>query len=327
MNAYIICPPSIATGGPEYCHQICSALNTYPNINARIAYYPQIDNKFIKEGKPLQVPAYTQLYKNQYVVNYAPQPDDICFFPEARFLLAMTPYFRHVKYKFFIWMSVNNYLSSTPPNFLNFFPSNFYHVYPSTYAKDYLLNFAKINPDKLFYMGDAPSSLFFQQADKEKKQKENIITLQPGKCFLAENIIQELKKREKDYQIVLLKGMSTEQVIDTLKRSKVFLHLSYNPGLERGQQEAVLLDNCVIQSTLGCAKYYEDVPIPSQYKFDLVEGWITKKIVDKIEDCIENYDKCIDDFKYFKNIVWKRKQEFKEGIENIVKFIEEQENK
>ena len=96
-------------------------------------------------------------------------------------------------------MSVNNYLSSTPPNFLNFFPSNFYHIYPSAYAKDYLLNFAKINPDKLFYMGDAPSSLFFQQADKEKKQKENIITLQPGKCFLAENIIQELKKREKDY--------------------------------------------------------------------------------------------------------------------------------
>lgn len=224
-------------------------------------------------------------------------------------------------------MSVNLYFASIKPHQLNFFSSKYYHLCPSDYSRDYLTSFAKVPEDKIFHIGDPPSDVFFQ-AVESSYEKENRIALQLGKNFLTNDIIEELVKRGRDdIKVDVINNFTTEQVIDCLKKSKVFVHLSYNPGLERMQQEAILLDNCVIQSKLGCGKYYNDVPIPEEYKFDITQGVkVVKGVVDKIEECVDGYEEKIGDFKEFKGVVYKRREELSRDIEKIVEFMREKVN-
>lgn len=321
MNIYIITPPYAVTGGPEYCHQICAELNKHQNVTAKIAYYMDKAQKK-DQSIPIHPQLYAKTYNNPYVINKTIQPDGICIFPQTSIVFSTSKYFKDVKLKFLIWMSVNFYIDSVPVEYFNVFPYNMYHLCPSQYSKDYL-RFAKVQNSKIFSFADPPNRDFFQLAKLAPFYKENIVAFQPSKNLLLNEVIYQLeqRKRYKNIKLSVIHNLTHEEVLNTLKKSKVLLHLGYNPGLERVQQEAVLLDNCIIQSTFGCSKYYNDVPISNQYKFDLTQPKIVTKIANQIEECIDNYQKKIKDFYFFKNTVIRRQEDFEKDVLKIIDFI------
>jgi len=315
---YVLTPPEKVTGGPEFCNQICKELNSYPNITAKLLY-------ITKNSLSPHPDIYQKKYLNHYVINHKPEPDSIIFIPEAWASYLNYPLFKDCKYKFLVWMSVNNYFDTLPVKEINLFPSNTYHLYQGEYSKDYLLSFAKVKKEKMFPLIDYVGEEYLKEGIKQEiREKKNIIAFQMNKTTsFFNNILQELRNRELEDKIGLfpIENMTSEQIITRLNKSKIFLHLGWNPGIDRMPREAVLLDNCIISSTLGSGKYYEDMMIPSEYKFDITEDISVIKIANKIQECLDNYEERIKDFKLYKTVVLGQKDKFKSDIERIVRFI------
>jgi hypothetical protein len=109
--------------------------------------------------------------------------------------------------------------------------------------------------------------------------------------------------------------MSRDEVIDTLKKSKIYIDFGYHPGKDRFPREAALTNNCVISGFRGSAMLYNDVPIdPLKYKFNLNE---LESVADRIKDCLENYDERIKDFSLYKSVITNQKEEFINQVKQI----------
>ncbi|MGB9762799.1 MAG: hypothetical protein ACPLW7_02150 [Minisyncoccia bacterium] len=65
-----------------------------------------------------------------------------------------------------------------------------------------------------------------------------------------------------------------------------------------------------------CAAFFEDVPIPDKYKFeDKVEN--IPKIIEKIEDCFENFEERYKDFDYYRQVIKNEPIKFLEDLKKI----------
>jgi len=62
--------------------------------------------------------------------------------------------------------------------------------------------------------------------------------------------------------------MPREEVIKLLQKAKVYIDFDYHPRKDRLPREAAILGCCVITRKRGSAKFFEDVPIPDEYKFE-----------------------------------------------------------
>jgi hypothetical protein len=109
--------------------------------------------------------------------------------------------------------------------------------------------------------------------------------------------------------------MSREQVIDTLKKSKIYIDFGYHPGKDRFPREAALMNNIVITGFTGSAMFYNDIPIdPLKYKFNLDQPQLA---ANRIKDCLKNYNNDIIDFNLYKNIILNQKEEFTNQVKQI----------
>lgn len=320
IKAYIFSPAFITSGGPEFCQQICYELNKYPTIDAKILYLVGEEEE---EEEGVHPQLYAERYNNKYVINHAPEEDSVIFFPEVSAGIMHNSIFDRCKYRFFIWMSVNYYLRDTPSQLLNYFPANTYHLYQGEYSKDYLLSFAKVKPEKMFPLVDYVSNEFLYTDIKVKKEDMIAFQMDKGTDILAK-VIEELHRRhpEPGRRLCPIKNLTTEQIIEKFSRSKIFLHLGWNPGMDRMPREASMLDNIIILSTLGSGRYYNDHPFPDEYKFDLSEEDCIKQIADKVEECLDNYEEKIRDFESYKQRNKEQKVKFQEDIKRIVEFLE-----
>lgn len=315
--AYIVTPAKQVTGGPEFCHQICAELNKYPDIDAKILYLTEKSNP-----QPL---VYTLRYNNPYTVNHKPEKDSILFIPEILSESFDVSFLFDCKVIFFVWMSVNYYLSTVSYSKLNFFPSKVIHLAQTEYSKDYLLNFAKVKKEKILPLVDYVSDDFLLSVPNDPSEKENIIVFQNSKASeFLKNVLLELQDRgrSKNTKLVGIKNMTTREIVEVFKKSKVFLNLGWNPGMDRMNREAVILDNCIISSTQGSGFYWEDVRVEDKYKFYPIEENV-KECADRVEECLDRYEERIEDFKEYKEMVRGQKREFEKNIENIVKWIRE----
>jgi hypothetical protein len=62
--------------------------------------------------------------------------------------------------------------------------------------------------------------------------------------------------------------------------------------------------------------FFEDVPIPEEYKFEDKEENIPK-IIEKIEDCFENFEERNKDFDYYREVIKNEPQKFLEDLKKI----------
>ncbi|HOL22470.1 MAG TPA: hypothetical protein PLQ41_06420, partial [bacterium] len=123
-------------------------------------------------------------------------------------------------------------------------------------------------------------------------------------------------KQASNIKFVPLISMSRMQVIETLKKAKVYIDFGNHPGKDRIPREAAIMGCCVITGKRGSAAYFEDVPIPEKYKFEDKKENIPK-IIERIRDCLENYNERYKDFDNYREIIRKEPEKFVEDMKKI----------
>lgn len=290
----IVCP-YYETGGPESLHQVCHAINNMGG-DAYIWYFGE------NHSEPH--PAYRK-YNLKLTSTLEDNENTIIILPECEG--KMINMFSKAKV-YFWWLSVDNN---------NFFQYNnsfdnprVHHLYQSYYALHFLLNNNAIYYQPLFdYIND---EFIKESLTVGYDNKENIVCYNPRKGL---EYTEQIIKMTPGVNFVPLINMSREQVIDTLKKSKIYIDFGFHPGKDKFPREAALMNNCVIAGFRGSAMFYNDVPIdPLKYKFNLNDLSLIPSV---IKDCLDNYDERIKDFKNYKDVVLNQKEEATNHIKQI----------
>jgi len=344
-KVYVVAPAKTATGGPELLHQLVYHLRISLSIEAYMYYIPT------NLQDPIH-PEYKQ-YNNPYVKEIDDKKKNLLIVPEIINGVKVLNNYMNIR-KVIWWLSVDNfYLSmvlSSKKNFffrrainkisklifnkplfnitdlaikkiekLNFNNFNLvnqvnFHLVQSHYALNHLKKLGIPN-SKIFYLSDYLNEEFLKIKTNLEK-KENIVVYNPKKGF---SFTKKIIKAAPNIKFIPLINMTRKQVIETLQKAKVYIDFGNHPGKDRIPREAAILGCCVITSKRGSAAYFEDVPIPDEYKFEDKEKNIPK-IVEKIKNCFENYEERVKDFNYYRQVIKEEPKKFVEDLKNI--FIE-----
>ncbi len=341
-KVYVVAPANTATGGPELLHQLVFRLRNHLNIDAYMYYVPA------DLPDPVH-PEYKQ-YNNPYVEDIEDKKENILIVPEVIDGIEVLPKYSEIR-KVIWWLSVDNfYLSAILSSKRNFFfrrvvnkisslifnrhlfdinalamrkltrlnLSDFdqvkqvdFHLVQSYYAM-YHLDSNGISKRKIFYLSDYLNGNFFR-IETDLSKKEDIVVYNPKKGF---SFTRKIMKSASGVKFVPLINMTRQQVIETLQKAKVYIDFGNHPGKDRIPREAAILGCCVITGKRGSAKYFEDVPIPEEYKFEDKEENIPK-IIEKLKDCFENFERRYEDFEYYRKVIKEEPQKFLEDLRRI----------
>ena len=355
---FIACPANFATGGPELLHQLAYRLRKDLGIDAYMYYYfdfvfEKLKSKMKNEYKAIS--SY-QIYNVPYVFDIPPEDDNsknILIVPEGLYGLSS---FKNIR-KGVWFLSVDNYYiwKYNIENRINLLLYKSINKIFKILFKKPLLNFDITSEEILkklaekynyktdpllkladFYMtnsyrgmkwfGDLKPLYYlseylnedFLKTQTDLTKKENIVVYNPKKGLA---FTQKILKKAKDIKFVPLINMSRDKVIKTLQKAKVYIDFGNHPGKDRIPREAVILGCCVITGKRGSAAFFEDVPIPDEYKYEDREENIPK-IVDKIKDCFENYEGRYKDFEHYRQIIKNEPQKFVEDLKKIFVKVE-----
>jgi hypothetical protein len=158
------------------------------------------------------------------------------------------------------------------------------------------------------------NSRFIQESNNiDLIKKEDVVIFNPKKGY---QFTKKIIKFASDIRFIPIENMTREQVINTIKIAKVYIDFGNFPGPERIPKEAAMLGCCVITGKRGCAEFFEDVPIPDNYKFEDKEENIPK-IVNRIKDCFDNFEERHKDFNNSREIIRGGKNRFIEDLRKI----------
>jgi len=332
---YIVCPASTATGGPELLHQLAYHL-IKRGINTFMYYYPCYTNNPIH-------PDYLQYavpFTNQIIDN----ENNLLIFPESYKYIAVPLLYKHIR-KAMWFLSIDNYyisrlkkldLITRIKNKINSFSENEIfditllrkrHFKKINIQNDIIINnseFVLTNSFRgldyltsvlhrdVFYLSEYINDSFFK-ISVDIRKKENIVVYNPKKGLKFTNY---LIKRANGIQFIPIINMKRDDVIELLKRAKVYIDFGNHPGKDRLPREAAIMYCCVITGTRGSAGNYKDVPIPSSFKFNDKKENINQ-IINTIKHCFDNYNNIINKYEYYRNFVRNEEYEFIRSINLI----------
>lgn len=304
---YVLCPSYNKTGGTELAHQLVYEINRN-HVDAKIAYYENQPNPMkINEAFLGYVNSFVQL--NEIVDS----PENVLIAPEV-----CTKYLKPYKsiQKCIWWMSVDNYLKWHQAKMTYqcnglwvvlkgilkgkiffrkpSFDKKITHFYQSEYAKKFLEN---CGVTKAYRLSDYLNSSYFN-LDLNTQRKDQVL-YNPRKGI---QFTQALMAAAPDIKWVPLQGMTTDQVKDTLLHSKVYIDFGNHPGKDRFPREAAMCGCCVITGKRGSAKYFEDIPIADDFKFDESANTLPL-IIAKIRECISNYAEISQNFNHYRDFI------------------------
>lgn len=330
---YVYCPAGVVTGGAELLHQLVSVLNDNGK-NAYIVYFGEAEHKI-----PNDYLCYNLKLKSYDKIEDNPQNVEVIY--EGRFDLA----FRHKNMqKVLWWLSVDNFFKCSVPyinlsDIIKYYPSlifkwlrnrlgkvirhrnpftsvitikklrklNALNAYQSEYAHNFLQNngFAEMLPLK-DYINDE------HQYDENLK-KEDIILYNPKK---GTAFTKKIIKSAPHLHWVPLQGMTRKELINTIRKAKLYIDFGEHPGKDRLPRECAMNGCCIITGKRGSANFFEDVRVYNNYKFDDKTSLIPQ-ISNRITEVLCGYDSCIDDFKFYREEITREKQEFISDILRI----------
>jgi hypothetical protein len=287
---YILCPANYATGGTELLHQLYFHLSKL-TFNVKIFY---INNK-------LNVDPINERFKKynvSYTLNAEDLPNNILVIPEI-----YTFFVRKYKYikKSIWWLSVDNYfLKTNTSNFFKLFRNiiintfknysfifrnpEIFHFYQSKYAYDFLNNKKTKN---LFYLSDYLGSNFLSYLEDyiSIQKREDIILYNPAKGI---SYTKKILKFGSDFKFIELKNLTQQEIINLCLKAKIYIDFGNHPGKDRFPRETAILGCIVITNKRGSAKYFDDVSIPNELKFEDKNTNI-QMITNKMNDIFVNY--------------------------------------
>jgi len=346
---YIACPANFATGGPELLHQLAHHFINDLKVEAFMYYYNFNGNK-------LKTPVHPEyeMYNVPYVTQILERDDNtenILIVYEGRKELSLLSRYENIR-KIIYFVSVDNYYFEQVTK-KDFFITRAINKISKIIIKKPLIDFDITSQevlDKLaekydyrkdpllklanFYMSNSYRGLkwfsdlkpmyylpdyyvnirFIEESYAlNLNSKKNIVAYNPKKGYLFTKKIIEFADGIK---FIPIRNMMRKDVINILKKAKVYIDFGHFPGPERIPKEAAILGCCVITGKRGSAAFYEDVPVTAEYKFEDKEENIPK-IIDKIKDCFENFEERRKDFEYYRQIIKNEPQKFVEDLKKI----------
>jgi len=318
---YVFCPGGYATGGPEALHQLAHHLNKL-GFDACMYYYSTP-----KGEEPL--------HKNylKYHVPVSARPENsrkhLMIVPESFLYPIFNKKFSRIK-KVIWWLSVDYYFIELNKHLERLKKKKFYRI-RNAFGLFRTATFERLKEMEIVHIGHSYYSVVQLREngiepigqiadymndvflDKYSAAKENIIIYNPAKNdeFLT-GIISETN----NLQWKPIADMSPAEVAGWMSRAKLYIDFGYHPGKERMPREACMMSCCMIIGKSGSAAYVEDMPIDEKYRFEK-DNTHTPAIIACINDCLSNYDERINDFKPYRDVVYREKEKFVEDIKKI----------
>lgn len=319
---YVVCPSFFKTGGTELAHQLVREI-CQQGANAKITYYNN-DNK-VNEINPAFF-CYVQDFVNlEEVVD---TEENVIIIPEIRPDLVN-------KYKkiqqCLWWMSVDNYfkrngitgfyhslgLKRTIQHLvkgnikIGGYPVNkeIIHLYQSEFAHQFLLG-KKVK--HCYPLSDYINEIYFTSVSGIEREDNVLYNPQKGMEFT-----EKLISAGSDLNWVPIQNMTTEEVRNLLRKSKVYIDFGSHPGKDRFPREAAISGCCVITGRRGAAAFYEDVPIMDEFKFHDEERNIPE-ILNKIRKCLECYTEENTKFMQYREMILGEHEQFRNDVKKIL---------
>ena len=328
----MIAPYAHATGGVELGHQLVDVLRR-KGVEAYIVY---MHNDSISKKQDV-----TKEYRKYNIATSCEIEDsisNILVLPEIWFHLTL----RYQKISIACWwMSVDNHYINNVSliDALLFFPSlyqkakvfykylfkGFYrgqysdkllkkdevritHLYQSFYAQQYLYSkgYSKILP-----LSDYINSDF--ESNNLDIKRENIILYNPQKGL---EFTKKIIDSDNKYKYIPLVGLTRKELVSLMRRAKLYIDFGHFPGKDRLSREAVINGCCIITGKLGASYFYEDVPISSDYKFEVKESNISS-IKNKIDCIMKDYPNHNEEFNCYRTMVMKEKDRFYQQVDDF----------
>ena len=145
---------------------------------------------------------------------------------------------------------------------------------------------------------------------KIQKKKNLICYSHKSNTFL--NLIKSRSKAK----FIELKNFTSKDIVNILKKTKIYMDFGYHPGKDRMPREAVLFNNCIISNLKGSAKNDTDIPISKEFKFS-EKSININNIMKKIDKIFLNHEKEFKNFKRYKNLVLNEEKKFRTQILQI----------
>lgn len=324
---YLLCPANKKTGGTELAHQLVQELNRN-NVKAYITYYYW--DKFPEPVNPAFREYVSEYKKIQDIVD---DSKNVLLVPEINWL-ELNKYSKIQKGIW--WMSVDNYVKNAGfmgawringfvkalkalikghvSLFTKDFDKNVEHFYQSEYAHRFLEDKGINNSMKL---SDYVNDSYLVQT--EASERENNVLYNPKKGI---KYTKKLIKAAPELNWIPIQNMTTGQVKELLSKSKVYIDFGNHPGKDRFPREAAISGCCVITGRRGSAAFYDDIPIGDAFKFQGKDSDISA-IIDKIKECLDNYDEMSKHFEKYREMIKKEHEWFREDARKIIKLSKE----
>lgn len=328
---YIYCPANFVTGGTELLHQLVDVLRN----NGAEAYIYYI-------GEPdAAIPDAFKRYNIQQSLEIVDREDNIVVLPETLFK-------HHIDIKYariyLWWLSVDNFYNGCMFNlplkelfdfskrmFVDRFILNFKGYaspedkrgrislnslsserYVSLYQSEYAHHFLYTKGFKyVLPLKDYINTEFYEIP--KVSGRENIVLYNPAKGM---EYTRQLIRLSPDLEWRPIQGLKRKQLVELLRKSKLYIDFGNHPGKDRLPREAALNGCCLITGIRGAAYFYEDIPIPDIYKLD--EKKVSKEdVISLIRNVLADYEKCFSDFNYYRSRILMEKAEFEEDVKKL----------
>lgn len=315
-KVYVYCPGNVVTGGAELLHQLTHVLNN-KGFDAYMFYFDgakKTPNEYehytvktvdiLDDQKENVVVLYEAIFDksknhtNCQLILWWLSVDH--FFMYSLSYLSLRDYFKwDINMAFEVILKRLGYLFLKKRNYFkknisidDLTKLNALNCFQSDYAKHFLLRNGFKN---LLPLSDFINSEFYNESI-DNTEKKDIVLYNPKKGLEYTKI---LISKTPNLKWIPLQGMTRRQLMDTFKKSKLYVDFGYHPGKDRIPREAVLNGCCVVTGVLGSAAHYEDIPISEIYKIDQKKVEINV-VVDRIEDILRNYHLHIENFEFYR---------------------------
>jgi hypothetical protein len=323
---YILCPANSATGGPEALHQLGAELKNQGKTI--FMYYYDYNKK--KQSNPIHK-NYLH-YEVPYVLDVENSDNNVMVLPETQCILLWKKKYSKLQ-KIVWWLSVTNFNITLDIIQKRYEKKSFFFI--KKWFKDYPIpSIENVGKAKVLHMAHSYFSIDFLKQNNIpiigqlsdymndrflsgkdfKSQKENTIIYNPVKNG---PFLEKIKAITPDLNwFAIERNLTPEEVLEAMKKAKVYIDFGYHPGKEKMPRESCLMDCCLIVGKDGSAKFKEDMPILDEYHFEKKEK-NSEAIASKVRSCLINYDEHIKDFENYKQVLLNEKKVFINTIKTL----------
>lgn len=297
---YVLCPAHIVTGGIEAVHQLVDKLRKIGH-QAKIVTMPIVANPVLLQYRNYGVEFTASIEDNRRNILIATEVNPRALDPYSSIQKALW------------WLSVDNHEKLVEK--FDFFATNnqnVTHFAQSAYAYEFLKS---RGVSEVYPLTDYLHAEYLRRI---RCHKNNVVLYTPVKG--AETYVNQLIQAEPSIQWRPLKGMIRKMHAKVLREGKVYVDFGSHPGKDRQPREAAVNGCCVLVGLRGSAVFAEDVPIPAAYKFAL-EPMDVPALLDTIKSCLVAYDKRIQDFAPYAQMVRDEEKKFEQEVAHIFGIV------